>query len=272
MFNTIIKDSFPITGEYEWFEINPFVCGSDYLDGFIPTKYFGSKFQDGVCIKIRPEESIGYFLGIFGSPYNFNIGDLLLQIVQSIPEKFVLKYQIINYVHSFIKEYDFAKINVLPSKISNPTYKMSSSQYQEKFLTLADAGFDFDISIPPLLKRKVDIIICCDDSSDACKKGFPELKMAKRYANYHGFKFPSLKYYTQITSNLFIFDCDENGKINRKIPTIIYFINPIQESMLKMQYSKKEFDNLCDYMKNMVIKNKTVISQAIIQKVNYKSF
>ncbi|MFH0898303.1 MAG: hypothetical protein V1855_01880 [bacterium] len=266
LFTAVIKDTFDETNEYEWFEVSPFASGSNYLDGFIPTRYLGSVFENGESTSIRPEETLGYLFGIFGSPYDINAGDLLLQLTQLIPESFTFKYTILTFVHHFIKKYKLDKTNVLPSPINNPTYKMESSPHANELITLADAGFDFTLPFPPLLKRNVDIIICCDAATDAITKGFPELKMAQRYAQRYSFRFPSLKYAKKICNYIFIFDKNEAGQTDPKIPTIIYCINPSQESTFKLQYSEKEFNTICDFIETLVAKNKKVIAQAIIEK------
>jgi len=237
------------------------------LPGYIPTKQLGSFFKGGQLQKVRDEETLGFLMGIFGCPYDFNIGDLLLQIAQAVPEKFPIeKSAIIAQVRALIKKCGLAKKNVLPSKISNPTYKMDENHYAKEFLTLADAGFDFNLTVPPLSRRKVDIIRCYDASTDSCKKGFPELQLVKNYADNHGMPFPCLKYKREIDQHVTIFKWDEQKRTGKKIPTIIYFGNPIQHSTFKLKYSKKEFDELCDYMKQKTIKNKNAIVKEIVEK------
>ncbi|MFC1842506.1 hypothetical protein ACFLYU_02515 [Candidatus Dependentiae bacterium] len=266
LFSLIMKDTFDKTEHYEPFEVTPNSSGSDYLHGFVPTKYFGSEFKDGKLTKRRSQESLGFNFGLFGSPYDFNEGDLLLQIVDAIPQTFKFKTEVDSFVRFIIKKYKLSKKNFLPSKVNNPTYNMKTSSYKKEFLTLADAGFEFNLTIPPLLRRKPNIIVCCDASSDACEKGFPELVIAKEYADKNGFAFPSLKYYKKISANLFIFKWDKSKKTNKKIPAILYFTNPISESTFKLEYSKKEFNKLCDSMKKMVIKHKDTIAKEIIEK------
>jgi len=270
LFSTVIKDTFSTTKSYEWFEITPFTSGSQYLDGFISTKNLGSKFKYGTITQQREEEHINFLFGIFGSPYDFNAGDILLQIAFAIPENFPQKNKIVSYTRSMIKKYKLTKKNFLPSKIDNPTYKMPSSPYAKKTLTLADAGFELNLSMPPLLRRKTNIIICCDDSTDACKKGFPEMKLAKQYADKHQLPFPSIDHYKQIDTNAFVFKWDKNKERQERIPTVIYFTNPISESTLKLQYSKKEFNTLCGVMKNLVISNQDKIKREIVEFASSK--
>ncbi|MFH1831867.1 MAG: hypothetical protein ABH827_03615 [bacterium] len=269
IFTAIVKDTFDIIGEYEWFEINPFVSGCHDWNHFIPTESLGSYFENSNLLNKRPEESLGFLMGIFGSPYDLNIGDLFRQLTQLIPETFKYKYLLLGILDHLIKKYHLTETNFLPSPIDNPTYKYTECPYSKKSISLADAGIDFDLPIAPLLERKAEIIICCDASSDATHLGFPELKMAERYARLHNYNFPSLKYYDQITKNMFIFKYNEYKRItDRTTPTIIYISNPISEPITKMQYSKEEFDTLCDCMQNIVTKNQNAIAHTIIEKSN----
>jgi len=271
LFSAVIKNTFEIEGNYEWFEVNPFASGSDYLHGFVHTKDLGSTFQEGQITQKRKEESLGFFLAIFGSPYDLNVGDLLLQVGQMIPETIPFKHQILDCLHIIIKDLGLAQKNLLPSNINSPTYKMESSPYQEEFLTLADSGFDFNLSAPPFLRRKLDIFVCCDDSSDAESQGFPELKLVKAYADRHELAFPSFSRFTKINKHLFIFKWNDTGQESIEIPTVIYFCNPIQDSTFKLQYSKKEFDDLCDFMKHLVLQSKSVIASEIAARESLES-
>ena len=51
-----------------------------------------------------------------------------------------------------------------------------------------DAGIDFNLPLPPLLSRDVDIYIACD-ASNPIEKG-KALRLAVEYAQKNGIKFP----------------------------------------------------------------------------------
>ena len=91
LFSTCIKNCPPITQDYCWFEVNPYTSGSDELKGFIPTEYLGSFFDDGKLMDQLPEEELSFLMGLFGSAYNFNIGDILLLLAQGLPEDFTFE-------------------------------------------------------------------------------------------------------------------------------------------------------------------------------------
>jgi len=174
-------------------------------------------------------------------------------------EKFINKDIVIKFVKYIIKKYDLCSKNFLPSPINNPTNKMESSPFSQSFLELADAGYDFNLAMPPLLKRKMDVIFCCDASTDACKNNFPEMQKAKNYADKHKLPFPSLQYYKKIDKHLYLFKWNEKEETSDTIPTIFYFTNPYPVSTLKLSYSGEEFDKLCNFMEQNVIKNKKSI-------------
>ncbi|MFC1841938.1 hypothetical protein ACFLYA_02595 [Candidatus Dependentiae bacterium] len=264
----IMKDTLP-SGEYEQIEVTPFSCGSRFLKGFIPTKYFGSIYENGKRIETKDEKPISSFIGILSSVFDVNDADPALQLIQFIPETDSEKSNIIEKVHKTIKKHKLGKKNFFASKIPNPTYKMEKSGYKGEFLNIADGGFAFNLAMSPLLrkKRKVKLVICCDPSSDACSRGFPELKLVKRYAKRYDLTFPSMKRYDKITPHIFLFKWDENKKTSKKMLRIFYFENTVSDSTFKMQYPQEESSKLCDTMKNMVInkKVKDAIKKEIIE-------
>lgn len=266
LFSSCIKNCPPMTQEYDWFEITPYASGSNDLKGFIPTEYLGSFFANGKLVKPLKEESLSFLMGVLGSAYVFNIGDPLLLLAQAIPTTYKCRDQVIQDVKKFIKKYDLCSRNFLPSRINNPTNKMESSPFSQPFIELADAGYDYNLTMPPLLRRKTDIILCCDASTDACTNGFPEMQKAKKYAAKHGFAFPALQYYKQIDKHLYLFKWDEKKQTSDKIPTIFYFTNPYKESTLKLEYSGQEFDEVCDFMRDNLAQNKNAIITEILAK------
>ena len=270
IFSCSVKNIF--ASEYDWCEINPYMTGSCDLKFSILTMNVGSYFEKGTIENLKTEESLGFFMGILGSPYDFNFGDILWLIAQTIPEDYHLKQAILDLVQDWIKKYHLNKANFLPTKVYNPTYKMPYEPYMVKELLLADGGFNFNLPFPPLLKkdRNADIIICCDASSDASASGFPELDLAKRYAKRECLNFPSLDHYDKIDKNLFVFQYNKNGNYDHSAPTILYFRNKFAYSTLKLTYSKEEFNNLHDYMKDLVTQNKEAIAAAISKKIECK--
>ncbi len=262
LFSTAIKNYDAGACKYGWLEINPLTSGSDDFNGFVKTKNLGSYFKSGNLERKYLEQKIVFWNGIFGSPYDANLGDALQAFVEMSSQKWWYPF-VLKHLKQFIEAHKIMRKNILPSKIYNPTYGMYSSNMEKvEKLQLADAGFSFDLPLPLTLPRNPDIIICCDASSDALQKGFPELVEAAKYAKKHGYPFPSLRYSDQ-HGNIFVFKKNSAGEVDKKIPTIIYFPNQIPEKMTKMHYSKEEFWKVCNSMKEMVVKHKEIIANEI---------
>ncbi|MCF7799801.1 hypothetical protein K9M16_02260 [Candidatus Babeliales bacterium] len=255
---------------YEWMEINPFNSGSDFLNGFIDTQYFGSYFDMGMCKRVSPEISLGSFLGLFGSAYSMSIGDVL----KFLSEKMYIPFlnEMVNFITS---QANMLKGRLFPADYNNFTYNMLTSPY--KFideLILEDAGFAFGLPIPPLLKkeRKIDIIIVCDAGENAQESDFGELKDAAFYAWRKNLKFPDITKPTKIGENFAIFQDSKDTEV----PTVIYFSNSkeLDFSTLKFEYSNEEFENLCNFMQDTVINYSSDIAQVVLNKtleINAKS-
>jgi phospholipase A2 len=262
IFSTVIgNEVYP----YPWLEVTPFTTGSSLIGGRIPTTTFGSEFYNGSSKKELPERSLGCFLGIFGSPYSLNLTDLLADLIQSINND-ELRSIFEGIVNRFIdKEKRF-----LPSSVNNFLYSPSNNPLRKKkFITLTDAGMTYDnIATPPLLdpERHVDVIIVCDASTDAHKKGFPEIHAARQYAKDFGLNFPSI-------DNPEVIGDEEDVVIfkgtDKETPTIVYFPNKITDGTLKFEYSNDEFDALCNTMQHTVEQHAEEIANAIREKIEH---
>ena len=142
----------------------------------------------------------------------------------------------------------------------------NSNLTDDEKLTLVDAGMDFNLPFPPLLKmeRNIDIFIVCDATSGTESGGYQELIKAKKYAKKNNVPFPSLKNpkkFNDTTTEKEFFIYEEANK-----PTVIYFPNPTAMSTLDFEYTIEEFDELCNTMASMVSNSKNIISHAIKNK------
>ncbi|MFA5075328.1 MAG: hypothetical protein WC436_04465 [Candidatus Babeliales bacterium] len=247
---------------YEWMEINPFNSGSDFLNGFIDTQYFGSYFDLGICKQVYPEISLGSFLGLFGSAYSMSIGDVLKFLSEKIYIPFL--NEMIDFITS---KANLLKGRLFPADYNNFTYNLLTSPYKLiDDLILEDAGFAFNLPLPPLLKkeRKTDIIIVCDAGQGAQESDFSELKDAAFYAKRKNLKFPDITKPIKVGNNFAIFQDDKDTEI----PTVIYFSNSkdLDFSTLKFEYNNEEFENLCSFMQDTVMSYSSDIAQVILNK------
>ncbi|MBD3231832.1 hypothetical protein GF322_04185 [Candidatus Dependentiae bacterium] len=268
----ILTSSITCLKPYQWLEINPFYTGGDTIGGYIPTENFGGCFNYGwsqnCCVN---EESIATFMGICGSAYSISFWDILKNIAEILITKCQEKKftELKKLIQDFLNWYS-NNLNpknperLLSSNYFNYTYNMPFVPLSNKTnLELADAGMIFNLPFPPLLKRKSDIIIVCDASSECPNQNYSELHYARTYATTYNFKFPCLDNPIILDDYTAIFESDDP-----ETPTIIYFQNPIKESTFKFNYTQQEFDAVCYNMSSLVINHKVDIANAIIRKIN----
>ena len=258
LFPLILADEFP----YEWLEVNPFTVGSDYLNASIPTSLFDSPFINGKCQVAYSEQTLGWFLGMFGSAYNLSFGDVIDYVTRLTEDKWLVEQ-----VEKIIDRYCLYERRALPSPVYNFTYNMDykSLNSQQEF-EVSDAGIAYSLPLPILLnsKRFSDIIIVFDSSSNASAIGYPELKFARAYMDRKGIKFPPLDNPTISSQYVRVFE-DENDS---SVPTIVYIASPKYVPMSTFTYTKEEFDSLCDAAKDVVIDNKDLFVEVINRKIN----
>jgi cytosolic phospholipase A2 len=209
---------------YEWMEVTPLEIGSSFLKSYIPTWAYGRKFKEGISLDKSPEQTLGYFMGIFGSAFEVNLKDIvrisasnLSYLGHQLPELLAaaLKNCLKLILDSFIGE-----VRLFPSMLANFTYLFELSPIKdEKSIALVDAGIDFNLPFPPLLRaaRNVDIIIVYDASSSLV--GVPELKRAALYAKRNGIKFPPIDFELAEHQPVSIF----KDSSDPATPVIIYF-------------------------------------------------
>jgi phospholipase A2 len=219
---------------YNWFEFTPYEAGSVDLQAFTPIWAFGRKFLNGVSIasptiseaQFAPEQTLGFYLGIFGSAFTVNLNEILemMRLDESVDSQNYddkrIKVEILQKLtHSLAGIKDLKNTRISPAKIMNFTYGLKDSPIKDlKKITLVDAGLAFNLPIPPLLRpqRAIDVIFIFDASDDSGTAG--ELKKAEKYARSHNLPFPMIDYSQAQTQTISIFKDDQDPKI----PTIIY--------------------------------------------------
>jgi len=273
---------------YPWAEVNPFTMGGPNIGGYIPTCAFGSLFSGGYCTNQFPEESLGSFMGIFGSAYSISVADALSFVEQALREilipynkhplaKAILEMLVYQLTQKLIEYCNFNTIRLLPSFFNNFTFNMPQmplgSQPQIGFV---DAGMStLNIPIPELfnLNRNPDIIFVCDDSSDAMAQNYPEMQKAKQYALSRGIKFPPVpplgkqpQTITDPTTGLSIAIFKDPK--DPKTTVVVYVANEVDESTFKFCYTPEEFEQVFGYMEQKVSVFQNVFAQVITDKIN----
>lgn len=246
--SSIIKDGsmpFPIYTaiqpisrlNYQWHEFSPYECGNISENCYIPTWAFGRKFQNGKSLNNAPEQSLAFMLGMFGSAFdvtgqelvnkleiasNFNkflkckfsfLPNVMLKKIIDIEESLSsLKNENCLYQH-------YCDDRLLPAHVCNFNYDhLNVAQNEQEDIILMDAGIDFNLPFPPLLRpeRCMDVIIALDASSDIA--GAPELMGAQNYANKKGLKFPTINLMGVDSSSLTVFGLENYPST----PVVIY--------------------------------------------------
>ncbi len=208
---------------YEWVEVTPFEIGSSFFKAYIPLWAYGRTFRHGRSINKAPEQTLGYFLGIFGSAFELCLRDALTftafhlsRYTAHLPSFLATPLQrlILGIIRS-----PLSTIRPLPSRLANFLYRFPASTLKNnRGLVLIDAGIDFNLPFPPLLRhdRAVDIIIVFDSSASIQEA--PELKAAEKYARRKQLKFPPITY-TAITQEPIQVFQDPNDP---SVPIVIY--------------------------------------------------
>ncbi|MEX0940764.1 MAG: hypothetical protein WDZ41_05370 [Candidatus Babeliales bacterium] len=276
---------------YEWMEFTPFEVGSSYLKSYVPTWAYGRSFSGGSSHDYAPEQTLGYFLGIFGSAFEVNLKDIVRMSATNLSYyghqlpgilAGALKKCLRLILDSFLGE-----MRLFPSMLSNFTYLCEQSPIcDEKTIPLVDAGIDFNLPFPPLLRpaRNMDILIVYDASADI--ENAPELRRAERYAQRNGLKFPPINYEIVDKQPVSIFKDTEDPQV----PMVIYFprIKNINYSMefdpeyciegdycntFNFSYKPEEAKLLCGFAEFALHEQQELIKQSIqdvlVEKYGY---
>lgn len=182
--------------KYYWFEFTPYEIGSPDIKAFAPTWAFGRRFKKGTTPsttthsgnEYAPEQSLPFYLGIFGSAYTVNLEEIIDMMQKSEDatnedvEKAQLNIAVAEQVVGKIGVKNLQKFRLSPAEINNFTYQMPDAPLEEnKTIKLVDAGLAFNNPIPPLMRpeRNIDVIFIFDASGDIGRVG--EFKKAVQY-------------------------------------------------------------------------------------------
>jgi len=246
----------PSASGYQWAEFSPFEVGIRRSKAFTPAYAFGSKYNKGICKDIDPEQTLGFILGLCGSAFAINCKDALRHFQHKLKHPLIIPI-----IEKIIHKTKLGDIRATTGKVHNFLRHLDQSQLaQEKSLKLLDAGIDFNLPIPPLLRRSVDIYIAID-VSETLHEG-RALRNALEYAYRYGVKMPKVNFRNIDKKPISVFSDD-----NPTTPIVIYIPNMKKYSTLKFQYSSSEFDDLCFYMRDVIVQSKNKIVAAIAKKV-----
>jgi cytosolic phospholipase A2 len=309
---------------YEWIEFNPFEMGSSYLSAYIPVWAFGRTFNNGTSTNRPPQQTLGYLLDIFGSAFEITLQDALLNsasaislIMKNIPSlvknifgateasgiiQDILEVILPTLLQDFFTKWlqtisgtPLPQLLLSPAWQPNYTSGITNNPFAtQSKLTLVDAGIDFNIPVPPLLRaaRAIDIIIIYDTSATLSSQPLSSTPLAQalagaqKYAQDRGLKFPPIAPidYSRAGKELVSIFKDPNDP---KTPTVIYMPSiansaytpafDIRACILNgycatanFNYTQSQAQQLSAFSRFALLQNITAIKQTIQGKINSK--
>ena len=185
-------------GAYEWIEYTPYEVGSATAQTFIPSWSLGRAFSAGKSQDFAPALSLGFCMGTWGSAISVNAQDALQSFKTDAPPTFeLLGIKIPSTIAISALELAMKKTpqiserRIYPAQVANWMQGLEGPLKNASQLTLIDAGIDFNLPIPPLLRtvRNISVIIILDASGTT--NDAPELRKAEQYARKNNLKFPT---------------------------------------------------------------------------------
>jgi hypothetical protein len=181
-----------------WFEITPFSAGAEALRTFVPTASFGSGFYANKVVGgIRADDQLHYMMGICGSAFAANLN----VIADSMPAG-MLKDFVMWFLSKCPKSVSGSPVPLTPAYIPNfaplstatatATADGDATPFTGSTVALRDAGLAFNLPLPPLARRKVDVMIVCDMTLGVEDGPFELIKAAQYFDGNSGREFPHI--------------------------------------------------------------------------------
>lgn len=204
---------------YGWIEFTPHEVGGEYLGAFIPSYALGTPFSGGYSMSLDPELPLSSLMGTWGSAYSGNFEFMVKELSGGLAP--ILK----DLLSAAVSLDQVGRVRLWPSKVANFTRGISDApRAAQEYLTLIDAGIEFNLPLPPLLRkdRGVDIIIALDNSQDVANNMGAELQKAARYAERNNLAFPSIdpQKFKAITEDNHIAVFEGNGPVVIYVPLV----------------------------------------------------
>lgn len=166
------------------------------------------------------------------------------------------------------------KYRISPPIIPNFTRGLEPALFKDDYYyTLIDAGIDFNIPLPPLLERQVDLFIVFDSSSNTALLDTKNHALigARTYATRKGYTLPALNSLEDIG----IEPIEKRIKIlidndDPQAPIIIYIPNTVSVTTAKFSYSGQEYDDLEQSAYQSTCLGEKLIKEAISKAIERK--
>lgn len=225
-----------VAREPHWFEYTPHEVGSPYFGVYVPSWAYGRSFNNGKSTDFAPEQSLGYFMGTWGSAFGVHMGRVWEEIVEKVPGT-LIKAAI---EKKLVDPLTGKRINASWAEVFNFMNGMPNQELTSRpTLKFVDAGIDFNLPYPPVSgerpERKADIMIFLDFSGGSL---LYSMKKTEDYAKRKGLKFPKIDYTNLETKAMSIF----RDPSDPEVPVVIYFPRISETGLWDKHKSKSEFN------------------------------
>jgi len=196
-----------------WFEFTPHEIGCTEFGAFIPTWSYGRKFRAGKSTSFRPEVTLGFQLGTYGSAFGVHIGLAWKHIENTITDSWFK-----DSMDKMVKQYEGKRL--FWADVHNFMAGIPGNPFKDRmYLKLVDAGLAFNLPYPPVsgerAQRTPDVLIFCNMSAE---HGAHALLKCEEYAREKNLPFPVIDYDGISERTMSIFR-DEN---DTSVPVVIY--------------------------------------------------
>jgi hypothetical protein len=240
---TAVDGRMRVANKAPWYEFTPLEVGSSDYDVYVPTWACGRYFSNGKSIDYAPEQSLGFFFGVFGSAFGAHVGLAWDRLIKDLTPSIIR-----SAIEAMLTKSHLEKARVFWAKL--PNYMFGLNDYDisnNKYLKLIDAGIEFNLPYPPVsgerFERMPDVLIFFDFS----RRNIPyALKKVEEYAHNKGLKFPHIDYHNIEKKTISVF----KDQKDTSVPVVIYIPRISDKSLWeekKLNPYFKKYKNIEDF-------------------------
>jgi len=230
---TAIDGRRSVIGDAPWYEFTPYEIGAADFAAYVPSWAYGRYFWNGKSIDDAPEQSLGFYFGVFGSAFGAHVGLMWERLIWQLPPSFV-RSAIEKIVINPLNERRFFWASI-------PNYLHGVQGHvlrDKKMLKVLDAGIESNLPYPPVSgqrqERKPDILLFFDFFETGWENA---LSKCERYAHKHSLKFPKVNY-DGIRDRMISIFKDESDP---SVPVVIYMPRLSDKNVWQEKRKNSEF-------------------------------
>jgi len=240
---------------YRWWEFSPYEVGSAEVGAYVPTWAFGRTFNKGKSTNFAPEQTLGFYLGIFGSAFAADVNKVLDTIKGDVVDSnkkavadFVFKQMVAAAgADETVKTIGNKRIKFSWGELADFTTGMPQEKLVgEKEIRLSDGGIAFNLPYPLVsgerAERKADVLIFLDYSSGIEKA--EALRACEAYAKEKKLKFPVINYTNIAKKAVSVFKDPKDASV----PVVVYMPLIQDNTLWQVNKNKPEFAAFAPYV------------------------